>query len=88
MRFVNAHKAKMELFVAINNDDDRERALDVIDKLEYLTNPIEVVKCVNCQWCKVCNFDGERYYSCDYEGGLYGDVSPTGFCYRGVERHG
>ena len=47
---------------------------------------VEVVRCKDCAWCKVCDYGEEKYFICDYDCGLYGDVDPDGFCYRGIER--
>ena len=47
---------------------------------------VPVVRCKDCAWCKVCDYDEEKYFICDYDCGLYGDVDPDGFCYRGIER--
>ena len=46
---------------------------------------VAVVRCKDCRWCLVENWDGEMLFGCDCSAGL-NDVEPYGFCSYGERR--
>ena len=46
---------------------------------------VEVVRCKDCKWCLIENWDGEILYGCDCAAGM-NDVSPDDFCSCGARR--
>lgn len=46
---------------------------------------VEVVRCRDCRWCEVTNWDGEILYGCDCCGGM-NDVAPDFYCSYGERR--
>lgn len=48
---------------------------------------VEVVRCKDCRWCDVTNWDGEILYGCDCCGGM-NDIAPDYFCSYGERKDG
>ena len=46
---------------------------------------VEVVRCKDCKWCLVENWDGEILYGCDCGAGM-NDISPDDFCSYGERK--
>lgn len=67
--------------------DSRERIERMIESAPTV-DAVPVVRCKDCSWCEVYNYGGKKYFSCNYDCGLYGDVDPDGFCYRGIKNNG
>jgi hypothetical protein len=46
---------------------------------------VEVVRCKDCKWCLIENWDGEVLYGCDCAAGK-NDISPDDFCSCGEKK--
>ena len=49
--------------------------LDIIPSVDA----VEVVRCKDCKWCMVENWDGEILYGCDCAGAM-NDITPDSYC--------
>ena len=64
-----------------------ERCAQLVEAIVYAptADVVEVVRCKDCRWCEVTNWDGEILYGCDCCGGM-NDIAPDYYCSYGERR--